>query len=402
VQSLEKVRILDLTHMPPGQFCSMMLGDMGAEVLRVEQPPKAGASGGGGDATIAKFEELMNSAYAAFNRNKRSITLNLRDEEGRRILYKLAGEMDVLVEGFRPGVAERLGIDYKTLSELNPRLIYCSMSGYGQSGPYRDMPGHDINYVAIGGALRTFGDPPPVIPNFVADYAGATLHAVIGILLALIAREKTGRGQHVDIAYTDGVVSLMTQFAAAYLASGDPADARSQLQMLVSNAGYGVYKTADGKYISLGCVEPWFWVNLCQALGKEEFIPDFANWEKQAEIRPHFAEVFLTRNRDEWFDLFKEMNIPVGKVYEVEEVFKDPQVLHRQMLLEVEDPKGGKTKHVGIPIKLADTPGAIRSLAPMPGQHTEQVLLELGYTRADIEALCKKAAISLPEVDTIS
>ncbi|MFC2000018.1 CaiB/BaiF CoA transferase family protein [Chloroflexota bacterium] len=400
MQSLENVRILDLTHVPPGQFCSMMLSDMGAEVVRVEQPAKAGASGG--DATMAKFEDLMGSGYAAFNRNKRSITLNLRDEDGRAVLLKIAERMDVLVEGFRPGVAERLGIDYKTLSQLNPRLIYCSMSGFGQDGPYRDMPGHDINYVAIGGALRTFGDPPPVIPNFVADYAGATLYAVIGILLALMAREKTGRGQHVDISYTDGVVSLMTQFAASYLAGGDPDTVRAQTQMMFSNAGYGVYKTGDGKYLSLGCVEPWFWVNICQALGKEEFIQEFAKWEKHGEIRDRFAEVLLTKSRDEWFDLFKDKNIPVGKVYEVEEIFTDPQVLHRQMLVEIEDPKGGKQKQVGIPIKLSDTPGRVRNVAPAPGQNTEEVLLELGYTSGDIKGLSDKGAISLPAVDTKS
>ena len=395
---LENVRILDLTHVPPGQFCAMMLGDMGAEVLRVEQPPKSGGSGGG-DATISKFEALMGSAYGAFNRNKRSIALNLRDEEARRILYRLVEGTDVVVEGFRPGVAERLGIDYQTLSNINPKIIYCSMSGYGQSGPYRDMPGHDINYVAIGGALHMFGDPPPVIPNFIADYAGASLHAVIGILLALIARDKTGKGQHVDIAYTDGVVSLITQFASAYFNTGDAAAVKSQQQMMFSNAGYGVYRTKDGNYISLGCVEPWFWQNLCQVLGREDFIAEFARWDKHEEIRSCFAETFLTKTREEWFDLLKGMNIPVGKVYDIDEVFTDPQVLHRQMLVELQDAKGRKEKHIGIPIKLTDTPGMIRSTAPTPGQHTEQVLLEQGYTRDDIEALCQRGAIFLPDAE---
>jgi len=396
MQSLEGVNILDMTHMPPGQFCSMMLSDMGAEVVRVDQPPRKAASGDGGGVT-ARFEEMMGSGYGAFNRNKRSIMLNLRDEEGRRVLYRLVETMDVLVEGFRPGVAERLGVDFKTLSGLNPRLIYCSMSGYGQDGPYRDMPGHDINYVAIGGALLTFGDPPPPIPNFIADYAGATLHAVIGILLALLAREKTGKGQHVDVSYTDGVVSLMTQFTGEYLASGDLAAAKAQSNMIVSNAGYGAYKASDGKYVSVGCVEPWFWENLCRALGREEFIPDHANWDKQDEIKKRFAETFSTRTRDEWFELFKTMNIAVGKVYDLDEIFTDPQVLHRQMLVEIPGRQGGMEKHVGIPVKLSDTPGKIRSAAPLPGGNTGELLQELGYSDSEIKALAEKGTIHLPQ-----
>ena len=391
---LENIKILDFTQLPPGQFCAMMLGDMGAAVIRVEQPPKTSSPEVGGMA--AKWEELLGGTYRGFNRNKKSIILNLRDEEARQILYELAKGTDVIVEGFRPGVTRRLGIDYETLGGINPRLIYCSMSGYGQTGPYKDMPGHDINYVAMGGALQMFGSPPPVIPNFIADYAGATLHSVIGILLALVARDKTGKGQQVDIAYTDGVVSLMTQFACGYLATGDPAAAKAQLGMLVSNAGYGVYQTKDGKYISLGCVEPWFWQNLCLALGRKEFIPEFANWDRQQEIRGCFAETLLTRTRDEWFEQFKDRNIAVGKVYDVDEVFRDPQVLHRQMLVEVEDSSGAREKHIGIPIKLSDTPGMIRSTAPTPGEHTRQILLEMGYTEGEIKRLCQKGTISLP------
>jgi crotonobetainyl-CoA:carnitine CoA-transferase CaiB-like acyl-CoA transferase len=394
---LENVMILDLTHVPPGQFCTMMLGDMGAHVLRVEQPLK-GSDSIEADPAASEWERLMTVGYKVFNRGKSSISLNLRSEQARDVLYRIAAKADVVVEGFRPGVVERLGIDYRTLRSMNPRIIYCSMSGYGQHGPYRDMPGHDINFVAMGGALSLFGDPPPVIPNIIADYAGATLHSVIGILLALIARDKTGKGQHVDISYTDCVVSLVTQFASAYLAAGR-AIAETSWRMMFSNAGYGVYRTKDRKYISLGCVEPWFWGNLCEAVGREDLIREYARWEKHEEIRSIFAEIFLTKTMEEWFDLLKGRNIPVGKVQSLDEVFDDPQMLHRQMLVEIENSRGSEEKHIGIPIKLSDTPGVIRSTAPIPGQQTEQVLLDLGYTKKEIERLSKERVIFLPELN---
>jgi crotonobetainyl-CoA:carnitine CoA-transferase CaiB-like acyl-CoA transferase len=334
----------------------------------------------------------MSGVYKDFNRNKRSIILNLKNEEARHVLHRIAENMDVVVEGFRPGTVQRLGADYLTLASMNPRLIYCAMSGYGQEGPYRDVPGHDINYVAMGGALSMFGEPPPVIPNFIGDYAGATLHAIIGILLALMAREKTGRGQYVDIAYVDGVISLMTQFASAYFATGDTTG-EGYRRMNLANPGYGAYKTKDGKYITLGCVEPWFWQNLCHALERESFIPQYGEWGEEEEMRRSFSDVFLTKTRDEWFDMLKGMNIPVGKVYRIDELFTDPQVLQRRMLVEIEGSGGEKQPQVGIPIKLTDTPGRIRSPAPVPGQHTEQVLFELGFTKDQIQTLCEKGAV---------
>ena len=391
---LENVRILDLTQLPPGQFCTMMLGDMGADVIRVEQLPKNGGTPENDDAV--KWANLIGSTYQAFNRNKRSITMNLADQEAQQILRRILEDTDVVVEGFRPGVAERLGVDFATLRHISRRIILCSISGYGQTGPYRDLPGHDINYVGFGGALPMFGSPPPVIPNLLADYGGATLHSVIGILLALLARAETGEGQHVDIAYTDGVISLMTQFASGYLAGGDDRAALTAQQgMLFSNAGYGVYETRDGKYISLGCVEPWFWARLCHALGREDFVPAFAKWDQHAQIREHFAKLLLTKDRDEWFSLFQAMDIPVGKVYDIDEAFSDPQIVHRRMVVDVEG-HGGKTqKHVGIPVKLTSTPGSIRSQAPVPGEHTAQVLSQLGYTKQKMEELQRRGVVFL-------
>lgn len=383
---LHDLKVLDFTHVPPGQYCTMMLGDMGAEVIRIEQPRDQGK----GDSL---WQDVMVSyTNRVVNRNKKSITLNLKDEEARRIVYRLAEKADVVVEGFRPGVADRLGIGYQSLSAINPGIIYCSLSGYGQDGPYKDMPGHDVNFTAVAGALGLFGDPPPVIPNLLADYAGAGLHSVIGILLAVIARRSTGKGQFVDISYTDAVVSLTSQYFCPYLACGDPNPPNTN-EITYSNAGYGAYKTKDGGCIALGCVEPWFWNNLCNALGRSDLIQQYAEWDKHAEIRRTFAAIFLQKTRDEWFEELSALNIPVTKVNRIEEVFDDVQMRHRGMLTQVEDSQGNKQKQIGIPIRLSDTPGAIRTAAPLPGQDTEQVLADLGYSKEQIAKLRQQGSI---------
>jgi crotonobetainyl-CoA:carnitine CoA-transferase CaiB-like acyl-CoA transferase len=335
-------------------------------------------------------------AYHAHNRNKKSLVLNLRREEARQVFYRLARKADVLLEGFRPGVVDRLGIGYETIRQINPRLVYCSLSGYGQDGPYRELPGHDINYISFGGALGMIGHQgcPPAIPlNLVADYAGGSFHAVMGILAALLAREKTGRGQYVDVSMTDGVVSMLSRIAYEYFAEGKVVHPGEDLL----NGGvpcYNVYQTRDGKYLSIGCLEPHFWENLCRALGREDFIPyQFDRGEKQQEIFAFFRQVFRTRTRDEWFELFKDKNICVGKVYTIEEMLTDPQVVHRQMVLEMDHPVLGKVKQVGIIPKLSDTPGQVRSRAPFLGEHTDAILRDLGYTQEEIEQLRQKGAV---------
>jgi crotonobetainyl-CoA:carnitine CoA-transferase CaiB-like acyl-CoA transferase len=395
--ALEGLKVLDLTHLAPGMYCTMFLGDLGADVLRVERPSQHSPQSGA-DTARWSFERMANMMYEALNRNKRSITLNLKSEKAHQIVYQLAQKADVVLEGFRPGVAERLGVDYETLKKTNPRLIYCAMSGYGQDGPYSQLPGHDINYISVGGALDMIGqrNGPHAIPmNFIADWAGATLHAVIGILAAVIAREKTGRGQYIDISYTDGVLSMVAPYAYDYLTNGITYRRGEAL----FNGGfpcYNVYETKDGKYLTVGALELWFWENLCRALGREDFIPyQFDEGEKHDEISSYFQKVFRTKTREEWFDFLKDKNIPIGKVYSLEEVFTDPQVLHRQMLIEVEHPTRGRVKQTGFAIKLSDTPAVIRSGPPIPGQHTAQVLTELGYTKERIDELSKGGAIQI-------
>lgn len=402
--ALEGIRVLDLTHLAPGALCTMILGDLGADVIRIEAPPGVGGRGAGLGISPVGEEGRRRAAFDALNRNKRSVGLNLRSELGRDIFYKLARTADVVVEGFRPGVVKRLAVDYESVRPINPRIVYCSLSGYGQDGPYSKFSGHDINYISIAGALNLIGTPgqAPVIPlNLLADFAGASLHGVIGIMSALIARNKTGKGQYVDISYTDGAMSLITWFISQYLATGILFN-KGETWLHGAYPYYGLYQAKDGKYVSIGCVEPWFWENLCRALGKEEYIPYCISpehffhkpegeiWER---IFSDLRQIFLTKTRDEWFDFLCQKDVPVGKVYTLDEVFSDPQVLHRQMVVELEHPIIGKLRQPGIAIKLSETPGKIRRLAPIFGEHTEEILLELGYAQSQIAELRESSVI---------
>jgi len=401
--ALEGVRILDLSRLVPGAFCTMLLGDLGAEVLKIEAPEIAKFMGSA--KSLQEEENRKQVAYYAPDRNKRSIVLNLKSEAGREVFYLLSEHADVIVEGFRPGVAKRLGIDYKTIDKLNPKIIYCSLSGYGQDGPYQAFPGHDINYISMAGILDLIGssEGPPSIPlNLVADFAGAALYGALGISIALVARNKTGEGQYIDMAYMDGAVSLMTWFNCGYFLNGSMLK-RGESWLHGAYPYYAVYETKDGKHITIGCLEPHFWENLCRFIGKEEYIPyHFAlehtfhkpEDEKWDEIRSSLKKIFLTKARDEWFELLIRNDIPVGKVYTPGEVFNDPQVLHRQMVIEMDHPTLGKIKQVGIAPKFSNTPGKVRSLAPLPGEHTDEILDELGYEREEIESLRQEGVVS--------
>jgi crotonobetainyl-CoA:carnitine CoA-transferase CaiB-like acyl-CoA transferase len=403
--ALKGIRVLDLAHLPPGALCTMILADFGADVIKVGAAGDQTARGAGFMGKLSADEEKKVAAFDALNRNKRSLGLNLKSGKGRDIFYKLVKKADVVVEGFRPGVVKRLSIDYDNLKKVNPRLVYCSLSGYGQDGPYSRFSGHDINYISMAGALNIIGesDRPPVVPlNLLADFAGASLHGVIGILTALLARGKTGKGQYVDIAYTDGAIGLMTWLISSHFAGGSEFN-RGETCLHGAYPYYSVYQTKDRKYISIGCIEPWFWENLCRALGKEEYIPYCISpehflhkpeGEKWQEISSDLKNVFLTRTREEWFEFLTGKDVPVGKVYSFDEVFEDPQVQHRQMVLEIEHPTLGTVKQPGIAVKLSDTPGQVRKLAPTSGENTDEILLALGYNKSQIGKLRKSKIIS--------
>jgi alpha-methylacyl-CoA racemase len=400
--ALEGVKVLELTRVGPGAFCTMMLADMGAEVLKVEAPPSGKLAGSGASPTPDQAKKLATNFT---NRNKKSITLNLKEAAGQAVLQDLSTTYDVLVEGFRPGVMQRLGGDYDTLSKLNPRLVYCSLSGFGQDGPYRDYPAHDLNYLALGGVLNLIGQPegPPAIPlNIIADYAGASMHGVSGIMFALFARERTGKGQLVDVSYLDTTISLLaaTPNVRDYFSEGT-VPGRGKGVFGGGFAYYSVYNTKDNKQLSIGCTEPWLWNNLCDTLERPEWkdcgmkIGDFSQTttERHQQVRQELQAVLMTKTRDEWYDLLAKADVCVGKVYDVPEVFEDPHVRHRQMAVELDHPQAGKVTQAGVAVKLSDTPGSIRSFAPSIGEHTEAVLSGLGYSPDKIAELREKRVV---------
>jgi crotonobetainyl-CoA:carnitine CoA-transferase CaiB-like acyl-CoA transferase len=384
---LEGIRVLDLSGLAPGPYCTMLLGDLGADVILIEATPGAGRRMDTGGSARTQ-------AYNALGRNKRSIGLNLKDPQAQEVFLKLAESADVVVEGFRPGVVKRLGVDYETVSKRNPRIVYCSLSGYGQTGPYSGLVGHDINYISLGGALGAIGWPgtPPAIPlNVIADFAGGGLYSAYAILAAIIAREKTGRGQYVDMAMSDGVTSLLAMATSQYFSAGlVPKPGADFL-----NGGipcYTVYECADGKWISIGSLEPWFWKETCEALGCEEYIPHQNNREKFPEIFEFMRSKFKEKTRDEWFEEMRHRDICVGRVLAMDEVFADPHTQAREMVIELDHPEFGKVKQVGIGPKFSDTPGRVRSTAPMRGSHTDEVLREAGFNDEDVAALREAGA----------
>jgi crotonobetainyl-CoA:carnitine CoA-transferase CaiB-like acyl-CoA transferase len=382
----------------------MILADLGADVIWVEEyGPLSGRRAEQAKGTAIALEAKVtgfltpHDAANSLNRNKRSIALNLKNDGAREMFWKLAKSTDVVVEEFRPGVTKRLGIDYHTLSRINPRLIYCAITGYGQEGSYCDLAGHDINYIAMAGALSFIGfkGGPPVIPsNLLADFAGGGMMGTISILAALIAREKTGRGQMIDTAMFDGVLSLINATLSWSLATGS-APKPGELPTTGAYPFYNVYETKDNKYITVGCIVPWFWANLCRAMGREEFIPH--QWDtgpKREEIFGYFRQAFRTKTRDEWFERFAHTDICVGKVNTLDELATDLHVQQRKMITELADPRLGTVKQVGIPFKLSDTPLEIRRPTPMVGQHTQEVLEELGYSRTKIKEVREAGCIN--------
>ncbi|MGQ9825798.1 MAG: CaiB/BaiF CoA transferase family protein, partial [Desulfotomaculales bacterium] len=367
---LSGITVLDLTRLLPGPFCSLLLADFGAEVIKIEQP-------GAGD-YMRWYPPLVGDTggmYLLLNRNKKSLTLDLSKPAGKEIFSRLARRADVILEGFRPGVARKLGIDYEALAGANPRIVYCSISGYGQDGPYAGQPGHDINYLGYAGVLGMTGNAggPPVVPGVqIADIGGGALAAVAGILLALLARERTGRGQFVDVAMLDGVISWLPTLAGGYFAGGE-VPVRGKTWLTGGYACYGVYQTKDGGYVSLGALEAHFWERLCRYLGREEFIRwQFAE-EKQEEMRSFLEGVFLSRSRDEWVKIFREIDTCGGPVYNLAEVFEDPQVRHREMVFSLEHPRLGRIKQLGFPVKLSATPARVRLAPPDLGEHTNEI-----------------------------
>jgi len=389
---LEGIKVIDLSRLAPGPYCSMILGDLGADVLLVEAPEGATSSA---KRPGSVEDEARRIAFDALRRNKRSIVVNLKSDRGRHILHQLAESADVLLEGFRPGVMARLGADYEALRKVNARLIYCSLSGYGQSGPYAQRVGHDINYIALAGMLGAIGTPEkPAIPlNVVADFAGGGLMAAMAILAALLARHRTGRGQLVDIAMTDGVMYLMAM-AISRTFAGEPAPVPHNNYLNGLLPQFDTYRCKDGRFISLGSLETKFWERLCELMECTQYSNRPFDPAIFPAVREHFRARFLTKTRDEWTELLGEEEICYAPVLRLDEALNDPHNRARNMVEPVQDPRFGSVPQVGIGPKFSDTPGAIRTPSVQPGAHSAQVLTGLGYSHGDIQDLFHEGAVS--------
>jgi len=376
---LSGIRILDLTRLLPGAFATALLGDLGAEVVKIEQP-------GAGD-PMRVYEPRIGDASAftwVTDRNKRSVALNLRDARGREAALRLAAGVDVLVEGFRPGVAARLGIGYEAVRSVNPALVYCSITGYGADGPSAQEAGHDVNYVGRAGLLSVTGAGGlPAIPGIqVGDLGGGSLLGVAGLLAALVRAQRTGEGDHVDVSMTDGAFALQALMLGVYFADGRPPGLESEL-LNGRFPCYAVYECADGRHLTVGPLEPPFWKELCEGVGRPDLLPT----QFEAGALAQWRELFRTRSRDEWLTALEGRDACVGPVNDFSEAVADPQLRHRGMVFELEHPTAGPTPQLGTPIKLREHPASVRAPAEALGASTRRVLAGAGYTTEAIDAL---------------
>jgi crotonobetainyl-CoA:carnitine CoA-transferase CaiB-like acyl-CoA transferase len=388
------LRIVDLSRLLPGPYCSLLFADLGAEVIKVEEP-------GRGDYARHTPPFWADSEVGAYflllNRNKKSVAVDLKTAAGKAIFRRLACTADVLLESFRPGVMDRLGLGWEALRAEHPGLVYCAISGYGQDGPYRNLVGHDVNYMGYAGALSVTGprDGPPLAPGVqVADLGGGALMAAFAIAAALHHRRESGRGQFVDVSMTDGVVSWLVPHLAAFFATGRvPARGEERL-----NGGwpcYGVYATADGGHVTLGALEPQFWANFCRLVGREDLRPfQHAEGAERERVEAEVRALFRTRTRAEWLDLLHRADVCAGPVLSLDEAVRDPQLAGRGLFTEVEHPTLGRLPQVGFPVKLSETPGRVTAPPPALGEHTDEVLRALGYDADAVAAFRRDGVVA--------
>ncbi|HEX2059056.1 MAG TPA: CaiB/BaiF CoA-transferase family protein [Actinomycetota bacterium] len=382
---LAGLRVLDLTRLLPGGYATCLLADLGADVVKVEEP-------GRGDyiRLMPPMVRDVSANHVALNRNKRSVTLNLKAAEGREVFEELVPAFDVVVESFRPGVMDRLGIGWARLSALHPGLVYCAITGYGQDGPRAGVAGHDIDYAAYAGILGITGEEggPPVVPGVqIGDLAGGGMTAVIAILAALRKRDATGEGDFCDVAMTDGLVSWLSIHAAAYFATGE-VPRRGAMHLSGAYPCYRVYPVADG-WLAVGALEPQFWTALCDAIDRADLAGDgFATGARRDEVVAELEALFSARTRAEWMEHFRDADVCVAPVNDFAETFADAQVIHRGMVVEAPLADGTSWRHVGTPVKLSGAPADVaRRPPPGLGEHTDEVLSAAGVDDGRIARL---------------
>ena len=392
--ALDGITVLDLTRVLSGPYCTMMLADMGARVIKVEQPGKGDDTRGWGP----PFQNGESAYFLSINRNKESVTLNLKHPEGRRVLDALIEKSDVLVENFRPGTLEKMGLGYESLSKQRPDLVYCSISGFGQTGPRRREPGYDAVMQGEGGLMSITGSndgPSYRLGVAIADIASGMFSAY-GIAVALLARHRTGRGQFVDVGMLDAVTALLTYQAGIYFATETaPPRLGNRHPTIVP---YETLEAADGDLV-VAVGNDQLWKTFCGVLELESLANDSrfqTNKDRvsaHAELRPLLVERLKTRPAAEWLVKLKDAGVPCGGVRDLDQLFSDPQIIERAMVVALDHPAAGLIRQLGVPIKLGETPGAVRTPPPLLGEHTEAILKELGRSVEEVEQLKQSGAI---------
>ena len=382
---LDGIRVLDLSRLLPGALCTQHLADMGADVIKIEDR-------GLGDYSrwIEPVMKVHSGFFLTVSRNKRSLKLDLKRPEGREVFARLAREADVVFESFRPGVADRLGIGYEAVRGINPGIVYCSLSGYGQDGPYRERAGHDVNYCSYAGVTDQSGDwqGPPALLNFqIADLAGGSLSSAMGILAALVDRQRTGEGRYVDVSMTDCTLAHAVIPLARMGIEGAPR-ARGDDYLTGGIPSYGIYETADGRFMSLGALEPKFWDAFCAGIERPDLAGRGETWgEEGRAIRAELAAIFKARSQAYWIDFAARVDCCLAPVLSLRESMDNAQLKARGMFVTDRHPTDGDVTQFAFPIKFSDFEFSIDRPAPLHGEHTDEVLASLGYDGAEIERL---------------
>ena len=385
---------LDLTQILAGPMCTMVLADMGADVIKVEKP-----NGGDDNRRMGPpFIKDWSAGFLAVNRNKRSLALDLRNEAGLGVFRRLVEDADVVVENFRPGVMERLGLGYAELAAIKPSLVYCTISGFGSTGPARNRGGFDLVAQGVSGLMSITGHPnsPPAKVGVPVTDLTAGLFAANGIMAAYINALKTGQGQMVDTSLMEAGVAYTVWESSVYFAEGEiPGPLGSAHRV---SAPYQALRTRDG-YLNLGAATQPTWEQLCRAIGREDLMEDErfrAPWDRKAreeELAALLEETFSTEDTEHWLELLDGAGVVAGPIYNMEQVYRDPQVLAREMLVDTEDPELGTIHNIGVPVKLSATPGSIRRRAPALGEHSDEILLEHGFTQGEVDELLNAGVI---------
>jgi crotonobetainyl-CoA:carnitine CoA-transferase CaiB-like acyl-CoA transferase len=376
--ALEGLRVLDLSFFAPGRAASLYLADLGADVVCVEMPRGLRPS-------ESRLDDDTTSRWLLYQRNKRSITLNLKEAGGRAIFERLVAEVDVVIESYRPGTAKNLGVDYEVAKRINPSVIYCSVSGFGQTGPYSHLAGHEPNYQGLSGALgqnHLEGVAPTVLPTLVGDIAGGAMHATIAILGALLYKARTGKGQYIDVGIASGILPLLgslphAQWLGEHVRQTSFAAGR--------RADFRAYETKDGRYVGISPSAPWLWKKFCTAIGRDDLRDRSGNDPDDRELVADLVATFKTRTQAEWVELNNRENICVTAVLEnITEIENDPQMIHRKVIVETEYEPMGTVKQILTPFQMSETPPSVRWI-PRYGEHTESALSLLGYGADEIE-----------------